>query len=242
MTRPPKVLRVIDYETTGLPPDAEVIEVGWTDVYLHGDGLLVIDPRTHNYRTALSGKYEINVEAMATHHIMTRDLEDAPALEEIMALMLQPSDGLPIDVLVAHNAKFEKQFTQTSLPWICTMKCAYQAFPDSPRHTNQVLRYYLDTVLDRARADPPHAAGPDTYVTAHILMKLFEVGMTIERMVEISAKPSLLPKVMFGKHKGDTWDKVPTSYLTWIRNQSEMDEDVRYTATYYLRKAYGHQA
>lgn len=230
------LLRVVDLEATGFPPEAEPIEAGWTNVLVHPMGSIVISPVTEAYHIALSGKYPIGTEAMATHHIMTEDLDGAPPLDRVFNLMMSPL----VDVFVAHNAAFEKQFIKTDKPWICTMKCAYQAFPDSPRHTNQVLRYHLKIDLDRQRANPPHAAGPDTYVTAHILEKLLLSGMTIDQMIDISSKPSVLPKVMFGKHKGMAWSSVPMSYLQWLVNQTEMDEDVRYTARHYIRKAYGH--
>ncbi len=43
---------------------------------------------------------------------------------------------------------------------------AMHVWPDAPRHSNQVLRYWRNLVLDNALAMLPHRAGPDAWVTA----------------------------------------------------------------------------
>ena len=35
-----------------------------------------------------------------------------------------------------------------------------------------------------------------------------------------------MPKLTFGKHRGQTWTEVPTDYLQWMERQTEMDSDV----------------
>lgn len=52
-------------------------------------------------------------------------------------------------------------------------------------------------------------------------------------MIQITRSPSLLYKCVFGKNAGKLWSEVPKDYLSWIINQ-DFDEDVKYTAGYYL--------
>ena len=56
-------------------------------------------------------------------------------------------------------------------------------------------------------------------------------------MIEISSHPSILYMCKFGKYKGTLWTDVPRDYLDWVVNKSDFtDEDVLYTARYYLEQ------
>jgi exodeoxyribonuclease X len=137
------------------------------------------------------------------------------------------------DVLVAHNCEFEQRFisgfASNGLPWICTHKTALRVWPDAPRHSNQVLRYWRGLVLDEALAMPPHRAGPDAWVTAHLLAELLE-GASAEEMIEWASQPGKLPNITFGKHKGTRWPDVPTDYLHWMTRQKDMNADAVFCA------------
>lgn len=229
-----KTLRVVDFETTGMPPDAAVCEVGWCDVHIDDDphvppgidepiGMLVNPNRP------------MPPEARAVHHISDADLIGAPPITTgFLALSnLAHSKGAP-DAFVAHNAKFEQEFfTGNGVPWICTLKVARRLWPDCPSHTNQCLRYYLGIEIDDALAMPPHRAAPDAYVTASILRDALAIA-TVEQMIEWTAGPSLLPRVTFGKHRGQNWSDLPVDYLDWIIRKSDMDVDTKFTARHWL--------
>lgn len=231
------LLRVTDVETTGFPPAAEVIELGWTDVHVDiVDDRVIgaqIDPQTHNYRCR-NTQYTIGVEAMSVHHIIPEDLVEAEYFQHVFKRMLgEPQE---VHAFVAHNAKFEKQFLKTDIPFICTMKCSMQKFITASKYSNQYLRYFLGLQLDRQRAEPVHAAGPDTYVTAHILVKLLGTGMTIQDMIKVSGNPVMLPNCPLNKHKGKPWSEVPLDYLSWILRQSTMEEDIMFSARQEYRR------
>ena len=81
----------------------------------------------------------------------------------------------------------------------------------------------------------PHRALYDIIVTREIFKALL-VFRPLDELIHISNNPVLLTKVSFGKHKGSTWDKVDKGYLSWVVRQEDMNEDVRYTAEYYLRR------
>lgn len=227
-----KLLRVLDFETTGFPPRAEVIELGYTDlVYVDATNIRIYPKASTRAKPTLP----IELGALATHHIQEEDLEGCPPPEEILTGVVDQR----VWAYAAHNAKFEQAFFKVSRPWICTMKCGRKLYPDAPQHTNQVLRYYLkvdkEEDFDVDYAMPPHAAGPDAYVTAFILRRMLRQH-TIEDLIEWSNSPTLLSKVPFGKHKGLPWNEVPSDYLRWICGQDQAEPDVRYTAVEELKK------
>ena len=222
-------LRVIDIETTGTQPPAEIIEFGRVDVVYDGAGTAVERPMARLYRP-LNG---IPPETMAVHHITEADFpEDTPVCAPDL-LRKAVWGGAAPDALVAHNCEFERQFvTQAAtdaLPWICTYKVTLRVWPAAPRHSNQVLRYWRGLVLDPQFAMPPHRAGPDAWVTAHLLADLLRTT-SVEQMIAWTAEPKLLPAIPFGKHRGQAWTEAPADYLQWIVRQTDMDADVIWNA------------
>lgn len=228
------LLRVIDFETTGMPPEAAVCEVGWCDVRtFDADPAEVSDP----IGMLVNPNRPMPPEARAIHHIGDAELVGCPP---ITTGFLALSNGNP-DIFVAHNAKFEQEFyTGGETPWICTMKVARRIWPECPQHTNQCLRYWLGVEIDEQLAMPPHRAAPDAYVTAHILLQMIQHA-SFAQMIEWSSGPSLLPRVNFGKHRGQAWSDLPGDYLSWLVNKSDMDADTKFTAKHWLdqkRKAF----
>ena len=222
-------LRVIDIETTGQAPPAEVIEFGRVDVYCAGNEWEVGRPMARLYRP-MNG---IPPETMAVHHITEADMKPDTSVCTAERLRRAVWGGDVPDVLVAHNCSFEQMFVDQdvtdALPWICTYKVALHVWPDAPRHSNQVLRYWHNLVLDPALAMPPHRAGPDAYVTAHLLIELLR-HTTVEQMIAWTALPKQLPKLPFGKHRGLSWAEAPLDYLQWMMRQTDMDQDAVWCA------------
>lgn len=230
------LIRVVDFESTGLPDDpggASICEAGWCDVrVLDGGGVEVGKPQA----LFVAPAHPIRPEIRAVHHIKDVELIGAASSEVVLRRLCD----IP-DFLCAHNAKFEQAFFkdhQTSIPWICSYKVALRLWPDAPSHSNQVLRYWLNLNLpDEAAAMPPHRAGPDAYVTAHLLARIIEHGgASIEDMVRWSSGPPLLTKVTFGKHKGSLWKDLPRDYLEWIFFKSDMDADTKANARFRMKE------
>lgn len=219
--------RVLDFETTGMPPDAAVCEVGWSDVF---DG-----QEAEGFEAYLCNPGRpMPPEARAVHHL-SDDMVGAGMNPTSAFGMLM--DGA--DVFCAHNAAFERAFFDGGdRPWICTLKVARRLWPECPSHSNQCLRYWLGLELEDALAMPPHRAGPDAYVTACILRQALTLA-TVEQMIEWTEQPSLLPRITFGKHRGQAWADVPLDYLEWLASKSEMDADAKFTARHWIenRKA-----
>lgn len=218
------ILRVLDFETTALSPDdGVVIEVGFSDYDVESKA--ISDPVSW-----LCGADSIPPENRAVHHIR---LEDVSSLDSF-----GPDDRHEIigcvDAVVAHNAEFEISFLgDPGVPVVCTYKSALRVWPEAPSHANAALAYWLEdqgkNVLDHAKVVPTHRAGPDAYVTAHILKALFAEGATGKQMVAWTREPRLLPRITFGKHKGMDWKDAPRSYLDWMVG-SDMEEDLKWNA------------
>lgn len=216
-------LRVVDLETTGGDRTAEIIEVGFVDVVRDGDGWRALPAVTRLFRP----KGEISVHAMAVHHLTPDDFCEADPHCDEYALRDMFSE--PADVMVAHSARFERAFiadTATGgLPWICTVRSAKAVWPQAPGHSNQVLRYWRGLRLDPALANPAHRAGPDAWVTAHLLIDLLKEA-SVEQMIEWTREPRRLDRIPFGKHRGKAWADPPDDYLRWMASQLDMDVDV----------------
>lgn len=208
-------IRVIDFETTGLPPDASVCEAAFVDLAGNPPSI------NRDWRTFVQPTTEMSLEALATHHITVAEANDSGIPWADAERILNKT---ALTVFVAHNADFEKVFfNPDGSRWIDTWKVALRLWPDAPRHTNQVLRYFLELEVG-VRAMPPHRALPDAWVTAHILMRAFE-SATIDQMIQWSDEPAYLTKLSFGKHRGKKFSEVPRDYLQWLLRQ-DMDPGV----------------
>ncbi len=222
------MFRIIDFETTGMPDTLvkAICEVGWTDILPSSTELR---PIAH----LIDPGHPIPPEARAIHHIADADVAGCPSPTDACLMLM---DGMPEDgIFVAHNAEFEQAFfAGGDHRWICTYKCALRAWPDAPAHTNQALRYWLGVNLDHALAMPPHRAGPDAYVTAHILRELLQ-NHSSEELLQWSREPTLPVRINFGKHKGARWSDLDEGYLNWIVNKADrLSADDKRVAAYYL--------
>jgi hypothetical protein len=150
--------RVIDIETTGLAPPAEIIEIGRVDVVIEGGRIFIEQPLSRLYRPL----HGIPPETMAVHHITEADVPgDTSVCNDDLLISAVRGSPTP-DALVAHNCSFEQQFIPAHItgpvPWICTHKIALRIWPNAPRHSNQVLRYWrrlsINTLANADSSNP----------------------------------------------------------------------------------------
>lgn len=223
---------VVDVETTGLNHETDkVVQIAAYQVY-RGEITLLYESLVHPLRP-------IPPEVSAVHHITDRDVEFALPWDAVwpeVAAVLAPAD-----VLVAHNAAFDRSFLPSSLekPWLCTKRLAQHLWPDAPNHKNQTLRYCLGLELDAAA----HDASGDTLVTAHVLSKEIEAYLqnggvdSVEALIQLADSPVAIQKMPFGKHFGTTLTDVPLDYLRWaLRNIADMDADLRWSMEQVLQQ------
>jgi DNA polymerase III epsilon subunit-like protein len=194
-------------------------------------------------------------EASAVTHITDKHVADKKAFQEsdnYGAIKLLLED--PTAVLVAHNAKFDLAIIakENIVPShnIDTLRVARALDTENkiPQFKLQFLRYYLGIDIE--------AEAHDALGDVLVLEKLFERLMTkimkednldkdaaIEKMIEISSRPSLMNLFSFGKYNGKTVAevaKMDRGYLEWMLGAKEQnpdnEEDWIYTLRHYLGK------
>ncbi|WP_336810893.1 exonuclease domain-containing protein [Bosea sp. MMO-172] len=239
------LIRVVDLETTGFaPPTAEPIEIGWINLRSTKRGLCGA-PTGWDINLPSSALIRHNgpipPETSAIHHLTIADFgPDAnPQDWDIMMSRVCRPAHPPVDYFAAHNAAFERQFLTDGetrgRSWICTWKCALRLWPEAPAHSNQALRYWRWLSVDRGIANQAHRAGPDAYVTAHLLRDMLEQpGVTLAQLVQWSDEPALLARCQIGRWRGTPWRDIDdTSFLRWILDR-DFSQEVRFTAQFHL--------
>jgi exodeoxyribonuclease X len=194
----------------------------------------------------------MSVKSMSITHITNKMLEgkecfsDSQMRKDLGVLL---KDG----VLVAHNAKFDIAILEAEgmkVPrHICTLRVARYLDDKGviPEYNLQFLRYYLDLEVP----GNAHDAEGDVNVLCAVFDRMLEKIIiiegdrekAIEKMIDISSKPSLYKVFNFGKHKDKLVAEVAKTdpgYLDWLLNQkksaTDNDEDWIYTLEHYLGK------
>ena len=196
----------------------------------------------------------ISVKAMSVTNITNKMVENEEAFSgSEFAQDLQ--NLLNENILVAHNAQFDIAMLENEgikVPQhICTLKLSRYLDDQAEilEHNLQFLRYYYD--IDLNQEVVAHSADGDVLVLEAVFNHIFELAKQkssteneediIQRMIEISKKPSLIRRFSFGKHINKLVQDVlieDRSYLEWfLKNKREegTDEDWIYTLEYFLR-------
>ncbi len=254
----PLNLRVIDFETTDLPENGgRIIEIGYTDQTYHHDPVSVQWKQTTHVsqRFGIPPEVKIAPSAKAAHHIWEQELPSWDILDQLtLSSFLQCEQGTSrqFDYLIAHNCEFEeKMFALYNYgpaqahdlpPFICTMKCAKRVWPRADQHTLSYLRYHaeLEGASRDPRCDPPHAAGPDTWVTALLFHRMVTVHHLVPgEMRSYTLQPEFHAFCPLGKYKGKEWHQVDTGYLNWILRTPDMEEGIKSAARIELNSRTG---
>lgn len=198
---------------------------------------------------------KIPPEASAVHHITNKMVADKPSFKEsadyekIKTLFENENT-----IAVAHNALFDiAMFKKEGIEiknFICTLRTARALDPEEKieRYNLQYLRYLLEIEVE-AQA---HDALGDVLVLEQLFARLkkkiiesenLSEEEAINKMLEISSRPSLIRTIRFGKHAGKKLEeiiKTDRGYLEWLYSEKlkeeSPDEDWIYTLEFYLKK------
>lgn len=230
----------LDTETTGLTDYDRLCQLAYK-----------VEEEIHNelYKPPV----EINIEAMAVHHITNDDVADKPAFKESkdyekIKKMLESSSH----VMVCHNVPYDEKMLIregiTPKKTLCTLKVARHLLKDDKKIKKfnlQHLRFALDIDVKDAVA---HDAWGDIVILEELFEKLVEIAtaksvawceakglpamtrnQVIERMMEIcNAPPAPIDTMPFGKYQGQKLkDCVPsdTRYFNWLLKEKGSTSD-----------------
>ena len=249
-----KKIIFFDTETTGNEPKKDFV------------CQLAYKTDTETFNELYKPSIPIPPEASAITHITNKMVADKKAFQEsenyknVKKLFENPDS-----VVVAHNAKFDLAIISKEdifpTNFICTLRVARFLDKENkiPQYKLQFLRYFLDIDIEASAHDAPG----DVLVLEKLYERLFNkiketpsaFGISplsggeemqdkiIEKMIEISSKPSLMSMFNFGKYNGKTVQEVANidrRYLEWMLAQKEQnadnEEDWIYTLKYYLGK------
>lgn len=192
---------------------------------------------------------DINLVAMATHHITEKMVKDKPSFrgsDEHKFLLKHAKKRM---ICVAHNAKFDlKMLAKEGIGYresICTLKVV-RFLDDKGKlesHKLQYLRYLFGIEIE---ADA-HDAWGDILVLELVFWELHkrlkkrmgtdDDAEVIAEMLHISSRPSMIVKWKFGKHRDSLIRDTLQSdrgYLEWMlgekkKENKDDDEDLIYT-------------
>lgn len=217
------ILRFCDTETTGFPPHAEMVEIGWTDLRLYPEGWVI---EVDNQSAFVDPGCPIPPKVSGIHGIT----------DAMVVGGMRPNDArafLDKDTafLGAHNVAFDRQFVRSAKPWVCTLECGRKLWPQAENHKLETLKEFLGIELD----GDAHRAGYDAAVAARIFLEAVKV-MPFEEMLAVS-KPDHVPTVMpFGQHKGVIFSNIDAGYLHWIINKSNATKGTKTAARLALQE------
>jgi DNA polymerase III epsilon subunit-like protein len=194
----------------------------------------------------------ISIKAQSITHITNKMIAGKPAFSDSKTKK-ELEELLKENIIVAHNAQFDLTMLaheNLSAPkFICTLKVARFLDEENkiPEYKLQFLRYYFELEIEATA----HSAEGDVLVLQAVFKKLYDSMLEIEggheavinKMIDISGKPSLFKIFTFGKHRGKRVEEVvktDKSYVEWMLEQKLQndrdDEDWIHSLKHYLKK------
>lgn len=242
---------ILDTETTGTGDTDRIIQLGYIVLGKPSEGIEV-----HN--EFCSSEVEITLGAMETHHITPEMILGKPKCTDIQAYRRLVELNSDDNYMIIHNAPFDlgmlqKEGFKNQMQLIDTLRCAKHLYGEQEFHRLQYLRYALELYKE----EEAEARKLGVEIKAHdaigdvLILKLFMSALTkkvkevhpndnpMQKLVELTKEPVYLNKPLrFGKHKGKTVEElvlVDKGYLEWMKNNMDLDEDMKYT----IRRALG---
>jgi len=239
---------LFDTETTGNGDNDRIIQVGAMIVHSK-ENIEVIDE-------LCSSDEPIKIEAMEVHNITPDIIEDKPPYSQTHFAKKIEEYNSSENYLIAHNISFDlgmlqKEGFENNYTIIDTLRCAKHLMPNSPAHRLQYLRYSLGLYKTEAQEAKKlgieikaHDAIGDVLVMKLLLSHLVKLTQEeyaginpMQKLSELTQTPVLMQNFKFGKYKDQSIEEIASSdmgYLRWMRNNLELDEDMKYTLDYYL--------
>ena len=210
----------LDTETTGLAETDRLLQLAYK--YQDEGGAII------SCNDLFNPGLPIGIEAMSVHHFTEKMVKDKTKFKDSTSYEIL-RDLFDNDyIVVAHNAPFdigmlEREGLKVN-KFICTKKVA--VFDDEKaeltNHRLQYLRYYFGIETDAVA----HSAEGDVDVLEKVFDEYFK-KYTIDQMLDISSKPSLIRRINFGKYVNELLVdilKKDRGYLEWLLNAKKVNQ------------------
>jgi len=207
---------VVDVETTGLDSTTDrVVEVA---AVRFKDGRPV-----HTFSSTVNPGRPIPAVAAGIHLLGDDEVRGAPRWPQVEAALA--SFVRPDDLIVAHNAPFDRGFLDVIADrnWVDTCRFARHLWPTAPRHKNMMLRFWLGLTHERLADRSAHAAAADALVTGLLFYRELTVYQSLHPYATIddvkAYVDSPLTVLRFnggGMHDGKLLADIPADYLRWV--------------------------
>jgi DNA polymerase III epsilon subunit-like protein len=123
------------------------------------------------------------------------------------------------------DARFIGKYVEITAS-LCTLKLARKIYTDSPDHKLATLKYYLDLEADGAF----HSAAGDVTVLVSLIRRMSQdTNLDLFGLYDLANEPTLITKMPFGKHKGVALKELPPSYVKWLFELPNLQDDLRYS-------------
>lgn len=225
---------IADTETTGSDATDKACELGWIEV---DQDLNIID----KVESLIDPQQLIKPSASGIHGLVNADVENSPTIEEFFSSDDPSCYGKKLEgptVIIGHRIAFDVArlgpFMPGLLQEVCTLRWVRKLYPDADDHKLSTLIY----ALNLPRSTGAHRVMADIMSAYYLVQHICErTGANLKQLAEMSAEPMEIKYMPFGKHKGQTFDEIPPSYLRWLLGEkSDMDPDLHYTIQLALEK------
>jgi len=173
---------ILDTETTGFDPE--------TDALIELAVMLFDLKHAQAVESYASLVWRDRNEAEHVNGIPVAMLKTAPYIEDVwipVRNMIQRK-GLAPQVVIAHNAEFDRQFTpELGLPWVCSEEDI--RWPHRQARGGSLVQLALSLGLGVASA---HRAMADVDTLARIFTRLAEQGHDLPKLIEHAMRPKAL--------------------------------------------------
>ena len=222
----------LDIETSGVDTEDRVIAIG------------IIYEKNISYEL-IKPPIKVKPKASAINHITNEILKDKKSFQNSKSLKLLNTLNTKENTFIVHNADFTFEMLgkddflpQTDI--IDTKRCSKHLIKELENYSLQFLRYELKLYQDEKNIFKDYnidiSANNPLSDAMHIklLYKYFNVDKNTLKL--LSKTPILLKTFTFGKYKNQDIEDIiykDRSYIRWLLNSNELDEDLRYSLSYY---------
>ncbi len=237
------MLIFLDLETTGLERTDKVVSIAL---------IVVDDMQTRIFSQLLNEGKKIPPKASSIHHITNEMIEKKPKFKESDIYSFLQHNNTQENTLIAHNVNFDLQMlSRTGIEWrgdvVDTLRVTKHLIPECEYFSLQYLRYELklykkESTLTQLRGVHIPLQAHDALGDCAVVKLLYEYLLqmvSLEKMRELTFENVLLEKLEFGKYAGKYIEEIAINdrgYLEWMLHSiMDLDEDLRYSITYYLQ-------